>query len=66
MAENSSNTITPAILQMLKTTSVLSVVKTAQLAWMEVEIALHVSQHMLLTFQLQEFVNAIPLQLLLR
>jgi len=66
MAENSSNTITPAILQMLKTTSVLSVVKTAQPAWMEVEIALHASQHMLLTFQLQEFVNAIPLQPLLR
>lgn len=52
----------PVMLQILITTSVLSAVKTAQPAWMAVEIVLLVSQHMLLTFQHQEFVNAIPTQ----
>ena len=66
MEENSSNTITAVMLQILKTTTVKSVLRTAQPAWMAVEIALHVSQLMLLTFQHQEFVNAIPPQHLLR
>lgn len=60
MAENSSNTIMPVMMQILITTTVLSAVKTAQPAWMAVEIVLLVSQHMLLTFQHQEFANAIP------
>lgn len=47
MAENNSNTITAAILQIQTTITAQNVVKIAQLAWMAVEIVLHVLLHTL-------------------